>query len=297
MIKRNKLKKITLITFLISTTIGINNISFAQNQNNTNINNYNPEAEYKKGLNSVLSSNVTSQAINVSIEEVTKIRQNILKDTASNYGITAGLSWKMNQIKINELSQLEDRLNKFDFSSLAIDAGVLPPVIIEGVSNYAQNNDDEVRLADKSLKIEKPAKFYSTYPTWRDYLVFDFPAPEAVPVSILPKTPAESKIWDYWVEKGFAQGVLQAKNIFQASIDRFDRDYNGMLKFHQLLAQNQITPTLVSKHNMGITGGGRELRINDQILRIQEHSALISDDSKWRNTYPITYKDSNGQYK
>lgn len=252
--------------------------------------------EVKSASQSVTSASLVKKSVDVSSEEVAQMRQNMIKEMASNYGVSAGLSWKLNKIKTEELSVLEKRLNNFDFSKLAIDAGVLPPVIIESNSNYAQNNDDEVRLSDKTFKILKHAKFYSVYPSWRDYLIFDVPAPAEIPASLLPKTPAESKIWDHWATTAFEQGVIQAQIVFQNSLDRMDQEYNGMLKFHQLLAQGQVTPTLISKHNMGVTGGGREMRINDQVFRIMDHSALVSDESKWENKYPITNKN-NGIYK
>lgn len=244
------------------------------------------------GVEQVLSASMTQNKKDPT-SEVAEIRKTALIDIASSYGVSSGLSWKLKKIKDEEITRMEARLdNLYNFSRLAIDNGVLPPVLEEGQSNYAQDSTDEVRISDKTFKIVSNAKFVSVYPTWRNYLNFNVPTYEAPPRSFLPQNAAESALWDEWAKKGWESGVQQAMTMFQSSLDRIDRDYNGMLKFKTLLAQGLITKTIISKQNLGVTGGGREMAINDQIFRIVDHSALVPNQKEWKVQYPITYKDA-----
>lgn len=249
----------------------------------------NTQMGVEQAMSSQLMKNKAAKAL-----EVSNIKRDALVELASQYGTSLGLAWKLKKLRSEEIARMEPRLDRlYDFSKLAIDTGVLPPVIQEGLANYAQDSTDEVRVSDKKFRIVSNAKFVSVYPTWRNYLIFAAPSTEMPPPSLLPQTPAEAAIWDEWVKKGWDAGVAQGMSMFQASLDRIDRDYNGMLKFKQLLAQGVITATVVSRQNLGVTGGGRELAINDQIFRIVDHSALIGNPKEWKVDYPATYK--NGQ--
>lgn len=223
------------------------------------------------------------------ISEVSIMRRNGIIEIAGSLGMSAGLMKRMSEYKA-ELEQESGALdNLYNFSFVKIDNGVLPPVLTEGLANYAQNNDDEVRIADIMYKIEAKAKFVSVYPTWRNYLVFNLVPFDSPENAYLPKTPGENAIWDEWVKKGWEQGVRQANEIFESSYNRLKRDYKGMLTYKNLAAQGLITKPVIAKANLGVTGGGNEMSINDQIFRISDHSALNPNQKEWKTEMPVTY--------
>lgn len=272
--KKNKLGKLSGVIIAMS-CLTVTSLSFAQNA---------------EGVDQVLSRNLNNKDDKSS--QISEIRKNVLVEFASSYGVSSGLNWELNKIKNADLSRNEAKFDRlYDFSKLIIENGVLPPVLQEGQSNYAQESPDEVRISDKTIGIVSPAKFVSVYPTWRDYLVFSIPEFEKPPKSFLPQNDAESALWDEWARKGWENGVQQAKTMYQSSLSRLDRDYNGMLMFKILLAQGLVTPTLIAKHNLGVTGNGKEISINDQIFRIVDHSALVPNEKEWKVQYPITYKN------
>jgi defect-in-organelle-trafficking protein DotC len=229
-------------------------------------------------------------------DNVNQMRRQAIVDIASSLGASAGLSYRMNQIMIDVNKSASKLDHLFDFSRVIIDNGVLAPVLTEGLSNYAQDSDDQVRIADKIYKIESPAKFVSVYPTWRSYLVFSFPTYELPPPSFLPRNDTEKAVWDSAVKEGWQKGIMQANNIFENSYNRMERDYSGMIKYKILLAEGLITPTIIAKQNFGVTGGGKEMSINDQVFRITDHSALNPNQEKWKVEYPIT-NNVNGVLK
>ncbi len=272
---------------MAQSSIGMGN-SQKESMSVSNMNN----VRTNSGVEQVMSSSL-SQSAKAAGPEISEMRRNALVDMASNYGNSAGLAWKLKKITNEEIKQMENKLDTlYNFSDprLSLESGVLLPVIEEGQSNYAQNSDDEVRFSDKAFKIVAPSKIVSVYPTWRNYLSFSIPTFEEPPKAFLPQNPAEAAIWDEQVKMGWEAGVMQAMHWFQASKDRLDRDFNGMIKSRQLIAQGILTMTVVSRQNLGVTGGGRDLSINDQIFKIVDHSALVSDEKEWKVQYPITYK-------
>ena len=242
----------------------------------------------------LMSNNITkSQKSNA--DSISDLRKEALKDVALGLGTTSGMSFQFNkyaetiQYKSAELDKI------YNFEAIRLTNGVLPPVLTQGFSAYHQENDDVVRISDKTFKIEAPAKFVSVYPTWRDYLQLNYEMPPLPEKAFLPKTKAEKEFWDEQIKIGWELGVKQATEVFEASYARLDRDYQGMLTYKILLKQGLITPTVVASSNLGVTGGGNEMSINDQIYRITDHAQLDSNTKNWKSQYPTTYQDKSGR--
>jgi defect-in-organelle-trafficking protein DotC len=293
-----KFKKLTLITMLSMVT----SVALADTYPGLN---YPVQEVVKKSsgydnlapqLNQLLSDKIQEQGKLANESTISEVRRKAIIDIASALGASGGLAYRMAQIKI-DVSKNATELDKlFDFNKVLIENGVLAPVLTEGLSNYAQDSDDQIRIADKIYKIEAPAKFVSVYPTWRSYLMFSYPNYEMPPSAYLPKNAAEKSLWDETIKDGWKNGMLQADNIFEASYNRLERDYKGMIKYKILLAEGLITPTIVAKQNLGVTGGGKEMSINDQLFRITDHSSLNPNQSDWKVEYPIT-NNINGVLK
>lgn len=256
----------------------------------------NKDSNQAMDLNSLLSNQILEQGKVAQSPDVSEMRREALQEIAGALGASGGLAFRTNQIK-KEVDCYATQLDKlYDFKKLIIDNGVLPPVLTEGLANYSQESTDQVRIADKIYKIEEKAKFVSVYPTWRDYLRFSFPSYEMPDPAYLPKNDAEKAIWDAAVKEGWEKGVKQANEIYETSYAKLDRDYKGMIKYKILLAEGLVTPTIIGKQNLGITGGGREMSINDQVFRIMDHSALNPNKSEWKVEYPVSNND-NGVLK
>ena len=247
-------------------------------------------------LDSLLSNQILERGKAAQTKDVSEMRRTALQEIAGALGASGGLAFRTNQIK-QEVDCYADELDKlYDFKKLIIDNGVLPPVLSEGLANYAQESTDQVRIADKIYKIEEKAKFVSVYPTWRNYLRFSFPSYEMPEAAYLPKNDAEKAIWDYAVKEGWEKGVKQANEIYESAYAKLNRDFKGMIKYKILLAEGLVTPTIIGKQNLGITGGGREMSINDQVFRIMDHSSLNPNKNEWKVEYPIS-NNQNGELK
>lgn len=280
-----KIKLSLLFTVMLSTQV------FAQSSY-PGLNYPQPEASRNKvtqvsSLEDLLSNKITSKE-NIKKNEVSELRKQAIVEIATALGSSGGLSYRMREKRI-ELDAIASQMDTtFDFTKVTIDNGVMAPVLTEGLSNYAQENDDQIRIADKIYKIEAPAKFVSVYPNWRSYLNFAFPSFESPSSAYLPQNDGEKMIWDEAVRAGWVKGIRQADSIVESSFNRLNRDYQGMIKYKLLLAEGLITPTIIAKQNLGVTGGGREMSINDQVFRITDHSALNPSRKDWKVEYPVT---------
>lgn len=229
-------------------------------------------------------------------DDVNEMRQDAIREVATQLGASSGLAHRMGELK-KQVDQKSNQMDSmFDFTRVTIENGVLAPVLTEGLANYAQDSDDQVRIADKMYKIESPARFVSVYPTWRSYIRFSFPSFETPQNAYLPQNGTEKEIWDVSVKEGWNKGIDQANRIFENSYSRLERDYMGMIKYKILLAEGLITPTIIAKQNLGVTGGGKEMSINDQVFRITDHSALNPNNKAWSVEYPVT-NNINGKLK
>jgi defect in organelle trafficking protein DotC len=293
--KNNKMFKLSVMTGIMLTVfaanaqnmssntpnVGYSGLSFPQPQIDQNNNNRVNE------INDLMSAKITANQLK-NKDDVSEMRKDAIREVAGSLGASSGLAFRMDELKKETNLRAIELDNLYDFSKMTIENGVLSAVLTEGLSNYAQSSDDQVRIADKIYKIEAPAKFISVYPTWRTYLRFSFPLFETPSQAYLPQNETEKMIWDLSIKEGWDKGVTQANRIYEASYARLERDYLGMIKYKLLLAEGLITPTIIAKQNMGITGGGKEMSINDQIFRITDHSALNPNNKNWNVEYPVT---------
>lgn len=210
------------------------------------------------------------------------IRIQALRETALSLGARGGLAHRafaINQILLN----YEPLLNRtFNFHGMLLDHNVLPPVLIESRQTLSLPGTDVLRVSDRSYIILKQACFVTAAPTWRDYLWQNYQKPEIPDQTLLPKNKGEQIIWDKYVEEGWEAGLAQAMVIFQENLARLKRDFEGMIRYRTLLAQNIVSPPYVATMDMGITGGGDSLEVHDRVLRITALPSLNADSSEWK---------------
>ena len=215
-------------------------------------------------------------------EKMTAIRHAGIEETAISIGAQGGLASRAHQVN-RMLNKHQHELDRtFNFNGLILNDNVLPPVLTQGDDSLKLNSHTVVRLADKEYRIVRPPMFVTTPPSWREYLWMNFNEPEAPDKSLLPKGYEERVVWNAGVEKGWKQGVEQANEIYDANLARLKRDFSGMVLYRKLLAQNIVSAPFVARTNLGVTGGGDHLRLNDKILRITSTSQLNADTSTWK---------------
>lgn len=210
------------------------------------------------------------------------IRSQGLRDTALSVGARGGLAWRAEHINDILLKNQSLLSRVFNFNAMLLEKNVLPPVLTEAQKTLSLTGFDTIRVADRTYQIVHQARFVTTVPTWREYLWLSYSAPEAPDRTLLPRTREERLIWKRFVEEGWRAGVQQADLIFQENIARLKRDYEGMVRYRSLQAKNMVSAPFVAQLDMGVTGGGSDLTINDRILRITAFPSLQNESQEWR---------------
>ena len=267
-------------------------------------------------LGSILSGSVHGQdSVANGGMEVPTIRGQAIQEAAASLGARAGLARGLSDLDASLKKQVATMDANYNFSALALSvpmreglpatapnpktgngeyAMILPPVIVEGNDSDSFPNDDEMRIADRVYKIYNKARLIPVdkdtgrpvVPDWRDYLIFSYQEVQMPHPSLLPRNDAEKRLWDEWVKKGWDEGMLQSKQLFDGGWSRLNRDFKGMLNYRLAYSQGLVTRPQVAGVNMGVTGGGTEMRLNDRTVRITDHSSLVPDTGKWSTTVP-----------
>jgi defect-in-organelle-trafficking protein DotC len=211
-----------------------------------------------------------------------RIREMALKEIALSLGAQAGLAWRAKIIDEGLTKQARNLDTIYDFNSLVLEHNILPPVLLEGRNTLNLADTQTIRVSDRTYKVSKQAHFITTPPTWRQYLWMDYVKPEAPNSTLLPKTRAEKELWCIYTEKGWKNGIEQANTILEESISRIKEDFGGMILYRKLLAMNIVSPPYVSHTDLGVTGDGSEIHIDDRVLRITALPALNINSSEWR---------------
>lgn len=213
---------------------------------------------------------------------VSPMRAQALRDTALSVGARGGLAWRAALIN-KILTYNESKLSRlFNFNAMLLDKNVLPPVLIEGRNTLTLGGTDTIRVADRTFQILCQAKFVTAPPTWRDYLWLSYGCPVVPDRSLLPRNREERIIWKKFIDEGWRAGIQQAELIFRENVGRIKRDYEGMIRYRTLLAQNMVSPPFVAELDMGVTGGGADMTVNDRVLRITSFPALQSSSEDWK---------------
>lgn len=209
------------------------------------------------------------------------LRQKSLEDSAMSIGAQGGLAWASSAINesINKDRKYLDTI--FNFNVLMLNHGVMPPVLEVGDSSLNLADPNTIRVADRTYKIVQQARFATTPPNWREYLLLTYSKPQLPDRTLLPKSPDELAIWKKGIRSGWDKGVQQAGSIFQQNMARLKRDYRGMLLYRKLLTERMISPPFVARTELGVTGDGNDMRINDQVLRIVEAPKLQTNSKNW----------------
>jgi defect-in-organelle-trafficking protein DotC len=210
------------------------------------------------------------------------LRARVLRDTAMSVGAQGGLAWASNQMNF-QMEQDRKYLDTiYNFSGMMLSHGVIPPVLVEGDNTLNLADPNTIRVADRNYKIIEQARFATTPPNWREYLWFAFAKPALPDKSLFPRNGLEQCVWRDSVRIGWGKGIEQAYAIFHQNLARLKRDYRGMILYRKLLQARMISPPFVARTELGITGNGSDMRINDQVLRIVELPQLQTNSRHWK---------------
>ncbi|MDB6014785.1 MAG: hypothetical protein JWL65_7035 [Gammaproteobacteria bacterium] len=230
-----------------------------------------------------------------------KARAQALLDTALGVGIKAGLAWQLRNVGMALNGFVRDLDLLYNFQQLMIHQRVMPPVITEARNLYNQDDDYTVRLSGAYYKIERQAAFSSVAPNWRAYLSFPPASTDGDHVlsMLLPANSSERTAWELGVKDGWDQGVAEANLMLTRGMDRLNRDFSGMTRFHRFVLDGKISLPAIAREDIPVTQNGASMAVDETLLRITTLPQFDAHLAKWQgvlisNASP-TRVDSPGQ--
>lgn len=226
--------------------------------------------------------NLTSASYGETEKSIGNIREEGLKETALTLGAQSGLAYRSKQINASLEKKSGYLNNVFNFNPIMLEHSVLPPVLVQGNNTLSISGPDSLRISDKTYRIAKQAEFVTAPPTWRTYVWMKFKMPELPNKTLLPRNAQEEAVWKKYIAIGWQTGQKQADRIFKVNLALLQRDYQGMLLYRDLLAKHMISEPFVAKTDLGVTGDGNSININDQVLRITATPQLQTNSKEWQ---------------
>lgn len=218
------------------------------------------------------------------------------KDTA----VKKGLKQRLLEIRQDVKRSERDLDTVYNFSPLMINGRVVPPVIIAAKDLYNQPNSGTVQTSSAYFKILQQAHFSSTPPNWRGYLTFPISQDEVLsnsffPREMLPRNAAEKKQWQQTLIKGWQQGREQADQMLEYALNKLNRDYIGMLRFHTFVLERKISLPSISSTSLALSASKDEMILDQNMLTIRQLPAFNADLLRWRTWISPVTKNPSGE--
>lgn len=241
-----------------------------------------PVSDTPPTLEQVLSGSERSETERALEAKIPGLRLQALKASALSYGTQAGLARRSYEIEQTTLGRGKELNRVYDFCGLMLERNVVPPVLVESRNALQATGSDLLRLSDATYQIATQARFATVCPSWRDYLIRSATVQaDGVDIDLTPRDEVERRYWQAQVKAGWATGVLQADQVFAANLARLERDYKGMVLYRSLLTRHMVSKPYVAQSNLGVTGDGNQISINDRILRITALPQIDTRSEKW----------------
>ncbi|TAL63719.1 MAG: type IV secretion system protein DotC [Burkholderiaceae bacterium] len=228
--------------------------------------------------------------------DIPALRLKALRDSGIAYGVRGGLArraFEIDQVVAKDSAQLDGIYN---FNQLMLAHSVVPPVLTEATSSVKISDGTAIRVSDATYTIVEQAHFASAAPNWRDYLhpglVYATDTPDP---ALMPKGDQETAAWKQFVAQGWTIGVSQADQMFDQSLSRLKRDFQGMVLYRKLLVQGMVSEPFVGRADLGVTGNGQSMSVNDRILRITATPQLNTRSQSWKPLVVPSVPPSAGQ--
>lgn len=217
------------------------------------------------------------------------LHMDTLRRTALQYGTQMGLYWRTEKINEDILKKYEGGLDTVSFRPFIEHGRVLAPSIIQSKAVEAYD-DNVLTTVNVSFTIDEEAQIVSVVPTFRDYLVNTYPAPEPVHEALMPTSALEERVWNENVNRGFDLGIQQANDIFLDSLQEFEMDVQGRITYLKMRALDMISPSSLEVTHNGVTFNGRTMNVGEVIYTLTD-PAMYTRMQDWRTAWEVKSDD------
>ncbi len=213
---------------------------------------------------------------------VSLMRPTAIKEAAQLVTFQTAIAWRYKQLVAATETHSAIMDTAFNFGPLLMTQGealILPPVLTHSGASMRIESGETATAAATSYELLEPARYISTVPNWREFLMVDaFPEPEKPNPAVMPKNDKERAIWRAAVREAWAQGLMEADQLFADNVSRMARQYRGVMLYHLLTAQHLLSKVSTASAELGTkaTDNGNKLHIGQKVYRITAPSAFTA---------------------
>ncbi len=213
---------------------------------------------------------------------VSLMRPTAIKEAAQLVTFQTAIAWRYKQLVAATETHSAIMDTAFNFGPLLMTQGealILPPVLTHSGASMRIESGETATAAATSYELLEPARYISTVPNWREFLMVDaFPEPEKPNPAVMPKNDKERAIWRAAVREAWAQGLMEADQLFADNVSRMARQYRGVMLYHLLTAQHLLSKVSTASAALGTkaTDNGNKLHIGQKVYRITAPSAFTA---------------------
>lgn len=213
---------------------------------------------------------------------VSLMRPTAIKEAAQLVTFQTAIAWRYKQLVAATETHSAIMDTTFNFGPLLMTQGealILPPVLTHSGASMRIESGETATAAATSYELLEPARYISTVPNWREFLMVDaFPEPEKPNPAVMPKNDKERAIWRAAVREAWAQGLMEADQLFADNVSRMARQYRGVMLYHLLTAQHLLSKVSTASAELGTkaTDNGNKLHIGQKVYRITAPSAFTA---------------------
>ena len=213
-------------------------------------------------------------------------RHAAMRLAALGFGSRAGLArrgWEIAGLLDRHAARLSGIYRFRDLMLRESGFAVLPPAVAETRDAFRLGRGQaQAATAKRVLRIVEPARIVGAPPGWREYLSRSWPAP-VVPAAVLfPRNTDETALWRRWLAEGWTQGAALADDIFAADLDRLNRTFEGIVRWHRLYRAGMVSAPGFEATYAGVAGHERLMRIAATSVELARPARFMLDAGTWR---------------
>ncbi|CAK7025616.1 MAG: hypothetical protein DELT_02570 [Desulfovibrio sp.] len=228
----------------------------------------------RKGEPEELAELLNMKGVKSNETAVSLMRPAAIREAAQLVTLQTAIAWRYKQLLDATEGHNGIMDTAFNFAPLLMtqdDALIMPPILTRGGASMRIEDGETATVAKTTYELLEPARYVSTVPTWREFLMADaFPEPEAPNPAVLPKNDEERAIWRIAVREAWEQGVAEADQLYADNVSRMVRNYRGVMLYHLLTAQHLLSRVHTASADLGTktSDSGNKLNIGQTVYRI-----------------------------
>lgn len=218
------------------------------------------------------------------------LRDKAIARAALVYGAQSGLYYRWLDIQSLLFKRANLLSHVFNFGAMYLDHGLIQPPVLDSHSDVMKITDSgQMRtFIHHVYRVLTPATFMARPITWQVFLLPDRLSKPARPrMALLPKNAYEKKLWQYYLKKGWQQGIQGANSEFDTRLSSLNSAYQGMVLYTLFAMRGMIAPPQVvgfsqdADHN----SDGRKMAVGIEQSIMTKNSYFIAKPNHWRAVF------------